>query len=504
MKNSNSQLKAGVLISYITLIISNIIPLFYTPFVIRTLGMEEFGIYSLAKSVTFYLVLLNLGMGAGVVKFVNNAIASNDEKAKNNVFSLFVYAYGIIFFCVLLTGFVIAINAGSIFKAIPESFQSTLKILILIVTLSTAFSLFFSVFVSVIQAHQKFVFEKTIGLLSTFITPALIIISLMAGYRSIAIVCATGLISILYGIVSAFYVHKILHLKLIFRKIDKTPLKSIFHFTKFIFLGEIANILFSSTDRVILGMFVSASAIAIYSVGLTFDAYFESVVTTISHILFPKVNEMVTKNFSLLELENLLIKVGRLQYIILGFILCSFIVFGDRFIFLWIGNGYEYSYWIALVVMIPVSVPLLQSVALSIIRAMSKHDFRAKVFVFVAIVNVVGSVLVVKKWGALGCASVTSIAYLIGPVGIMNWFYHKRIGLDMIRFWKNIIKMSTAFVVMLILGMILKYQVPLNTWRSFFFATMCFSVLYFVIMWYKGMNKYEKELVTKLVKKEVI
>ena len=122
-------------------------------------------------------------------------------------------------------------------------------------------------------------------------------------------------------------------------------------------------------------------------------------------------------------MDAVILKVARLQYIVLGLILSGFIVLGDCFIYLWVGGGYASAYWVALVIIVPMSVPRLQSCGPATLQAMNKHGFRAWVYLFIAVINVIGSLWAVRRWGAIGCAAVTGIAGLIGPGLIMNIYY---------------------------------------------------------------------------------
>ena len=58
----NNQLKAGAALSFVTLLIGNLIPFIYTPIMLRMLGQAEYGLYSIANSVMGYIGLLNFGV----------------------------------------------------------------------------------------------------------------------------------------------------------------------------------------------------------------------------------------------------------------------------------------------------------------------------------------------------------------------------------------------------------------------------------------------------------
>ena len=64
-----NELRAGALLSYVNIAITTIIPLLYTPIMLKMLGQSEYGLYSLSNSIISYLSILNFGMGSAVVRY---------------------------------------------------------------------------------------------------------------------------------------------------------------------------------------------------------------------------------------------------------------------------------------------------------------------------------------------------------------------------------------------------------------------------------------------------
>ena len=60
--------KQGVILSYILMIFEVLSTLLITPFLIRTLGQAEYGVYKLSASITAYLLLLDLGVGNAIIR----------------------------------------------------------------------------------------------------------------------------------------------------------------------------------------------------------------------------------------------------------------------------------------------------------------------------------------------------------------------------------------------------------------------------------------------------
>ena len=108
---------------------------------------------------------------------------------------------------------------------------------------------------------------------------------------------------------------------------------------------------------------------------------------------------------------------------------------------------------IGLLLMGPVTIPLIQNIGIEIQRAKNMHQFRSKVYFFMALGNVAISIPLGMAFGGVGCALGTAISMIVGNGLVMNWYYHKRIGLNMVYFWKNIVSILPAMIVPAVLGL---------------------------------------------------
>ena len=68
MNNSKSEIRSGIILNYINLILGNLIPVFYTPIMLKLLGQGEYGLYKLSSNVVSYLSLISLGIGSNEIK----------------------------------------------------------------------------------------------------------------------------------------------------------------------------------------------------------------------------------------------------------------------------------------------------------------------------------------------------------------------------------------------------------------------------------------------------
>lgn len=220
-----------------------------------------------------------------------------------------------------------------------------------------------------------------------------------------------------------------------------------------------------------------------------------------SGVLLPKVTKMEANKASDKEFTNVFIKTGRLQYIVMSLIMSGFIIFGQQFINLWAGESYSSAYIIGCILMIPVTIPLIQNVGLSILQAKNKYKYRTLIFFFIAIANILISIPLSKTFGGIGAAIGTAISLIVGQGFIINIYYHKKIHIDIISFWKEIIKMSIPIFAVAILGFICNYYLVTNSIILFGAKILIYTIVYLLIVWKFAMNSYEKDIIRLPLKK---
>ena len=97
--------------------------------------------------------------------------------------------------------------------------------------------------------------------------------------------------------------------------------------------------------------------------------------------------------------------------------------------------------------------------------------------------------------GPAGAALGTAISLVAGNVIFMNWYYHARIGMNMIYFWKEIAKFIPALIAPCVVGMaIMKYANITGLVQLAAFAIV-YTVVYAFSMYFLGMNSEEKQLI---------
>lgn len=497
-----SQRKAGVILSYISQGIQVLSGLIYTPIMLRLLGQSEYGLYQLVYSVVSYLSLLSFGFTASYMRFYSRAKAKNDEEEVSRLNGMFMVIFLVIAVICILCGTVMVGNIELIFAdgLTPQEYP-TARILMALMIFNLALTFPNSVFDAFTSAHERFFFQKMLVVLQNLLNPFLALPLLLLGYGSIGMVCVTTFLTVAKLAVNVWFSLKKLKVHFIFNGFRFGLLKEMWVFTFFIFLNQIIDQVNWSVGKFLLGRLSGTTAVAIFGLGAQINSMYLQFSTSISNVFVPKVNRIVATSDDNSELTKLFTKVGRVQFIILALIFTGFIFFGQPFMVFWGGEGYADSYYIALWLILPVTVPLIQNLGIEIQRAKNKHKARSIVYFCIAIANVLISIPLIRVVGTVGAAMGTGISLIAGNIIFMNWYYQKHIGLDMFYFWKSISRFIPSLVAPCIMGVLIMQFVTINSLIVLGLWIVLYAAVYCVSMYFLGMDNEEKQMVMGPIRK---
>lgn len=491
-----NQLKMGAILSYINILAGLIVGLGYTPVMIRLLGQSEFGLYSLIGSLVAYLSVLDMGLGNTIVRYVSRNRAVGDKRSESELNGLFLAIYSVIGLITLIVGSILYFNVDNMFRATLSADQiERAKIMMILLIFNIAISFPLSVFASLMQAYERFIFLRIFNIISVLLKPIIALPFLFMGYGAVTLVVTATIVNIACLLTNVYYCFKYLDIHFSRGHFEKAFLYEISGYAFFIFLNAIMDKIYWGTGQFILGMVSGTIQVAIYAIAMQFMNMYMQFSSAISGVLLPKVTMMVANGATKIELTNLMIKIGRLQYIVIGYILEMFFLVGKEFIYLWAGEDYLSAYIIILIIMVAAFTSLIQNAGIAILQAMNLNRYRMTVYTIVAVINIFTSVILAKIYGGLGCAISTSIAIFISTALIMNRYYHKRIGIDIPLFWKNIIHMMPSAFILIILVEIFQMNISLEySWLYFAIKVVIYTLIYMILMYFIGMNGYEKNL----------
>lgn len=495
-----NQLKAGASLNYVSICLNMVVGIIYTPYMLRMLGQSEYGLYSLAASIIAYLTVLDLGFGNAIVRYTAKFRAEGKQREQEEMFGMFFILYIGIGIVAMIAGSVLSLNVENLFsRSMTATEVERTRIMLWLMTFNLAFTFPMSIWGSIMTAYERFIFQRIVSIIRTVLNPVVMVMLLVVGYKAVAMVVVTTVFNIVTLLINWWYCKKYLEIKIRFARFKWTFLKEVYVYSFWIFLNAIMDRIYWSTGQFVLGIYRGAVGIAVYAVAIQLQSMYMMFSTAITGVFLPKITAMVAKGNSEKAVSDLFIRTGRLQYIVMAFILTAFIVFGKSFIQLWAGDGYEDSYYFCIMFFIPLFVPLIQTLGITILQARNQMKFRSLTYIVIALSSLVFSILLAKPYGGYGCAFATGWALLLGQGVIMNLYYQHRQHLDIMSFWREIAKMSTIPVCFVTIGLLVT--------SSSFFADvslakfvgtgLLFSIGYIAAFWKFSMNYEEKNLFKK-------
>lgn len=407
----------------------------------------------------------------------------------------------------VLCGAILLVGVGSFFTIKPlygtkfsASELQKAQLLFCILLGNMMLYVFENMINGVITGCDRFIFGNGIKVIRLLSRVALILTLLAVFQNSLVIVLVDMSITIASILIEMMYVIKKLHI---------VPKYSYWNCALFIESGKCTVLMFltsiavqvnNNLDNIIIGAISGPAFVTVYSMGLLIFGMYENLSTSVSGVMLPTVTNLLEEENGVINLQSFIVKVGRIQFTLLGAAVVGFVCIGKDFINAWLGAGYEDVYIITLILMIPSLFELCVNVCLSILRAKNKLGFRTVILFFTTILNAIITITLVKSWSYIGAAFGTAASFVVGSLLIMNIYYYKKFGLPMIKVYRGITK--GIWLCLMLAGILLfvSSRFICDGWSAIVINVLIFCLSYGILLLFIGLNEQEKKCIPILKK----
>ena len=496
--------KKGVILSYILMIFEVASTLLLTPYIISSLGMAEYGVYKLIVSISGYLMLLDLGVGNSVVKYVAKNKENNDTDGTRRFLGISILFYGGIAMIACVAGavlvhiFPVAFSQG----LTPDEIDISIRLLSITV-INVAVMLATSGFSNTIVGYSKFDIANGAAIAQICLKILLTFVALKLGFKSIAIVTIQLITTIIGRGFYVLYVLFVLKIKPEFKNPDHAFIKEVVIYSGFIMLQMIATQINIGAGQIILATMIPGAAmlIAIYGVGMQLVQYFQNIGSAFNGVLMPGVVKMVENGASSSQLQAEMTRIGRLSLTVLGLIWGGFMAYGMQFITLWAGSEYKSAFYVAAILLTVYLIIYPQCIGYQILWAKNENKELSVMKLSVVLVNIAVTVALVKINPVIGATVGTFTALFIGDVVVMNILFKKKLGISICKYYGDMVKgIIPSMIVACGTGLLFNLM-NLSGWIWLAVGIMAVCAVYAGCMILFGFNEYEKQLVSSLLGK---
>ncbi len=398
-----SRIAKNSIFNFARTILSIPIIIFITPFIIRHVGKEEFGIWALVGVISSYAQLSDFGITESLIKFMAEYKARNDHHQLNRLINTAFTAYVLISaaFCTLII-LVLPYLISTILSIPPELVKKATYIF------SVAVSLFFvnmtmGVFGSLIIGFQRMGYSNLISLVSTIMMACGTFIALSLGFGLEGLIHNNALITLFVIISNSFVAWRLFpQLRLNpFKHFSMETLRLIFGFSWKVQLSSISNLLVYQVDRVLISHYLGLEAVSNYEVANRIATQARVFIASIFTPMVPAASSLqATDEFDKLRgLYN-----RSMKYMAVAAIPFSGLVIAlaHPFVRTWLGDGYTTSAYTLQFLMFAYMINLLPGPGNFILHGMNKPHIPMMNSIGAGLANLILCFVLVQQLGYYG------------------------------------------------------------------------------------------------------
>lgn len=498
-----NEVKWGAILSYVLIIINALYGFLITPYILSKLGEAEYGVYKTISSFTASLMVLDLGLGGTVMRYIARFRADKEEEKIPNYIAMSLIQAAVISGAIMLV-------AGGLYFTLDSVFGNGLtatelirgKELYVVLCVSMIFHVFENVINGIIGGFNRFKFSNGLKILRILLRIVLILTVLPIFKSSLLLVFIDLALVVALIIVELLYVAVKLKVKIKFSHWDKPLFWDSFKYTMLLFLTSIVSQVNGNLDNVVIGAMVSSTAVTVYSMALLIFAMFEQLSTSVSSVMLPTVTDTLkVDDENCTKTQSIIVQAGRIQFMLLGAIAVGFSIVGRDFVRLWLGSGFEDVYLITLILMIPSLLELCVNVTLSVLRAQNKLAFRTGVIVASTVLNLLITLVGTYYFGYFAAAIGTGVSFFIGSVIVMNVYYRKELGFDMLSIYKKIFSGTWICLLLAAIASLAVVLLLKTALLKVLIGASVFLVVYGVTLCLFGLKREEKQELYKFIRR---
>lgn len=387
--------------------------LVFMPFLVKTFGTVNYGLFLLVSSISGYSGILDLGVGTSVVKMTAESAARGDHRRTGQIVSsavAFFIGVGIITALIML---VLGLNAGSLFKISADGAR-LLRNLFLVAALWALWSWPSGVAGTVLAGFQRYTQSSLVSLATVLGTAGVTVAVIVTHQGPLALVLGTYAVTFATSLVQIGLAKRALGpTKLSARLVSIDSFRTIFGFAWAVLVIQVCSVIvYQQTDRVVLGVFVGAAAVALYEAAGKFQGLVAQLTTFSVSAVMPMASHLHAQGRQE-SLHQLFLRGTKYSLMLLSPVVVVLMVVARPLLLNWLGPTFAAQ---ALAAQILISHQLLTSgtaVGHSMILGTGLLPKRVPYIVFVAALNLALSLLLVQRMGIMGVVLGTAIPYFI-------------------------------------------------------------------------------------------
>lgn len=503
--SASQQIRYGSIISYILITINILLGLLYTPWILKTIGSSDYGLYTLAGSL-IALFLLDFGMSSAVTRFVAIYRAENKKEKINQFTGMVVRLYFFLMIIISAVLFIAFINIDSIYANLTAEEIDKFKIVFGLTAVCVVLCFPVNICNGILNAYEEYVPLKLTDVFNKIGTVLVTIIILLNNGGLYALILVNEGFNILTFVIKFIAIKQTTDINIDIKYFNWREMSGIFSFSAWTTVTAISQQMIFGLMPSILAMVLNTTAITLFGFANMIEGYVSTITSGINGMFLPMISRVTADRKDAKEVLPLMTKVGRINQSVAAVLLIGILVLGQEFVHVWVGDGYGDLYYCMVLLASPYLVSASQQIASSSIIVMNKIKYTAVINLVTGVMNLVLAYLLAPKTGIIGVCASIALVYWIRIV-LSNIVFRCILNIDIMDFFKEChLKLFPAVLASTLLAAAISWAFPWNIqmlggWVQFAIKVVLVLCVYVLCMWFLGWNRYEKDLILSFVKR---
>lgn len=407
---------SGSLSNYLRLAIQIGVQLWTTPMILNGVGKEVYAIWALVFSVLSIVGVLELGVGAGAVKYAAEHRGTGDTGRRNRGLStLLVIALACSAFAVLVL--IVGILIGPKVFGLSNGLADTMRVVFILLGLRYTVLLWpLSLFQGVLYGQARIGTINIVQIITNLLYGFLCWLSIHQGWGIVGIAAANlGTMLLEYG---SYWILARKHTEELILNPSNFD-KSIMTDTGKLALSQLivtaSGLILLRTDPLVIQGFLSLAAVSTYAVALRISESAFLLVKQFINVLSPHIAALYAKGDAA-GVRRLFTVSTRYSLVPAVVVTVPIVIYSSDILRLWIGPSVDGGGPVLAVLCLAMALMTPQVVASSFLTYTGRYLHTSKPVIAGAILNVIASIVCVKVFGLVGVAIGTLIAVFVADV----------------------------------------------------------------------------------------
>lgn len=339
----NKIIAKNTLILYIRMFIVTLISLYTSRVVLKTLGIEDFGIYNIAGGLISFFAVINTAMSSSVQRFLNIELGKNDNLSFSRTFNIGIEIHVLIAVSIFLLGETIGVYAYFEWLNIPTERVYAGHVVYQLSLLSSIITIIRTPFNALIIAKERMSFFAYTSILET-IGKLMAVLALTFQPFDYLIAYAVGIlgVNIIMLLLVAIYSYKRLAIpSFCMVSLKSSTSKLMFKFSIWNFLGNASNVCTWQGVNFLLNIFLGVILNAAIGVTNQVTNAVSSFITSFQVAYKPSIIQYYVKDKR--DFQILVCRASKYSFFLLFLIAYPLYFNIDFVLHLWLVNVPNYS-----------------------------------------------------------------------------------------------------------------------------------------------------------------